>query len=389
MRSGVPASIVKVVLVLLLSGVGGRAAPTGNALIIVRGGTERSIALDVRHGHPAVSVSQLARALGYGLTGDRLKLGDDVVRFFPGSPFFAVGNDIYQMANSTYRSESDLMIPIGWALDWLPRARSGRWRNMDGRLVERPSTAGKPPERDSWLVLIDPGHGGHDPGTVGVSGTKEKDVTLAVARLLAKRLRAEPGIEVVLTRDSDTLIALADRPRMAEIRGMTSTPDLFISIHGNSMPKKPSSTRGFETYFLSIAKTEQARRVAMRENDALKYEGDAPIEELDPLQFMLTDLQSTANVQESRILAATINRSMAAGVPGHDRGVKQGPFHVLVNAGMPAVLVEVGYLSNSGEERLLRSSSHQAKISDALADAVVSYLAEYGRRIWSSYNSSG
>ncbi|MGD8699253.1 MAG: N-acetylmuramoyl-L-alanine amidase, partial [Gemmatimonadales bacterium] len=164
---------------------------------------------------------------------------------------------------------------------------------------------------------------------------------------------------------------------------------LFISIHGNSMPKKPSSTRGFETYFLSIAKTEQARRVAMRENEALKYEGDAPIEDLDPLQFMLTDLQSAANLQESRILAATINRSLAAGVGGQDRGVKQGPFFVLVNAGMPAVLVEVGYLSNSKEEKLLRSPSYQAKISDALADAVVNYLAEYGRRIWSSYNSSG
>lgn len=384
-----PASIAKVVLVVLLSGVGGRPAPTGSALVIVRGGTERTIALDVRHGHPAVSVSQLARALGYPLSGDRLKLGDDVVRFFPGSPFFAVGADVYQMANSTYRGDSDLMIPIGWALEWLPRARSGRWRNMDGRLVERPSTAGQPPEHDSWLVLIDPGHGGHDPGTIGVSGTKEKDVTLAIARLLAKRLRAEPGIEVVLTRDSDTLVALADRPRMAEIQGMKSTPDLFISIHGNSMPRKPSSTRGFETYFLSIAKTEQARRVAMRENEALKYEANAPIEELDPLQFMLTDLQSTANVQESRILAATVNQSMAAGVAGHDRGVKQGPFHVLVNAGMPAVLVEVGYLSNGSEEKQLRSSSHQAKISDALADAVVNYLAEYGRRIWSSYNSSG
>lgn len=376
-------------LVVLLSGVGSRPAPAGNALVVVRGGTERSVALDVRQGYAAVPVSKLARALGYGLTGERLKLGEDVVSFFAGSPFFSVGNEIYQLVNPAYRSDSELMVPIGWALDWLPRARSRRWRKMDGRLVERPATAGQPPKRESWLVVIDPGHGGKDPGTIGVAGTKEKDVTLAISRLLAKRLRAEPGIDVVLTRDRDTLIAFADRTSAAQLHGMKATPDLFISIHGNSMPKKPSSTRGFETYFLSIAKTEQARRVAMRENEALKFENDSPIEELDPLQFMLTDLHSTANLQESRILAAAVNHSMASAVGGQDRGVKQGPFFVLVNAGMPAVLVEVGYLSNKQEEKLLRSSSYQAKISDALADAVVSYLAEYGRRIWSSYNSSG
>jgi N-acetylmuramoyl-L-alanine amidase len=385
----VPASIAKVALILVLSGVAGRPAPAGNALVVVRGGAARSVPLDLGRGYPAAPASQLAQALGYSVAGDRLMLGEDVVRFSAGSPFFSFGREVYQLANPAYRGDSDLMIPINWALDWLPRVRARRWRNMDGRLVERPSTTLQPPDRDSWLVVIDPGHGGKDPGTIGVAGTKEKDVTLAIAQRLAKRLRAEAGIEVVLTRDRDTLIAFADRPRAAQLRGMQSTPDLFISIHGNSMPKKPSSTRGFETYFLSVAKTEQARRVAMRENEALKYEGDSPIEELDPLQFMLTDLQSTANLQESRILAATINRSMAAGVGGQDRGVKQGPFRVLVNAGMPAVLVEVGYLSNSKEEKLLRSSSYQAKISDALADAVVNYLAEYGRRIWSSYNSSG
>jgi N-acetylmuramoyl-L-alanine amidase len=388
-RSGVPGSIAKVALIVLLSGVAGRLAPLGNALLVVRGGATRSVPLDIGRGYPAAPASQLARALGYSVAGERLTLGDDEVRFCAGSPFFSFGREVYQLANPVYGSDSDLMIPISWALDWLPRVRSRRWRNMDGRLVERPSTTLQPPERDAWLVLIDPGHGGQDPGTIGVAGTKEKDVTLAIAQLLAKRLRAETGIEVVLTRDRDTLVALGDRPRITHLKGMKATPDLFISIHGNSMPRKPSSTSGFETYFLAVAKTEQARRVAMRENESLKYEGDSPIEDLDPLQFMLTDLQSTANLQESRLLAATINRRMAASVTAQDRGVKQGPFHVLVNATMPAVLVEVGYLSNGKEEKLLRSPSYQAKISDALADAVVRYLAEYGRRIWSSYNSSG
>ncbi|MGD8700427.1 MAG: N-acetylmuramoyl-L-alanine amidase, partial [Gemmatimonadales bacterium] len=267
-----PASIAKVALIVALTGVANRPAPTGNALVVVRGGATRSVPLDVGHGYPAASASQLARALGYSVDGDRLVMGDDVASFSAGSPFFSFGQDVHQLANPAYRGDSGLMIPISWALDWLPQVRSRRWRNMDGRLVERPSTTLQPPERDSWLVVIDPGHGGRDPGTIGVAGTKEKEVTLAIAQRLAKRLRAEPGIDVVLTRDRDTLIAFADRPRAAQLQGLQATPDLFISIHGNSMPKKPSSTRGFETYFLSIAKTEQARRVAMRENEALKYE---------------------------------------------------------------------------------------------------------------------
>ncbi len=238
-------------------------------------------------------------------------------------------------------------------------------------------------------MVIDPGHGGEDPGTVGLLGTREKDLTLAIGRRLAKRLGRERGIEVMLTRDRDTLVSLGDRPRFAQLDGVDTSADLFLSIHGNSMPRKPNSTRGFETYFLHVAKTEEARRVALRENASLRFEADRPIEELDPLQFMLTDLQSTANLRESRRFATQINRSLSLAVSAPDRGVRQGPFRVLVGATAPAVLVEVGYLSNRSEEKQLRSPSYQAKIADALADAVVNYLAEYGRRIWSSYGSGG
>jgi N-acetylmuramoyl-L-alanine amidase len=107
------------------------------------------------------------------------------------------------------------------------------------------------------------------------------------------------------------------------------------------------------------------------------------------LQFILSDLQSTGNLRESSLFATAVNRSMAMAVEAPDQGVRQGPFGVLVGATIPAVLVEVGYLSNRSEERQLRSSSYQAKIADALADAVVNYLAEYGRRVWSSYRSGG
>ena len=161
--------------------------------------------------------------------------------------------------------------------------------------------------------------------------------------------------------------------------------ETFISIHGNSMPKKPNSTRGFETYFLAVAKTEEARQVALRENASLRFEGDdAEAAGLDPLQFMLSDLQSTANLRESSLFASSINRSMGVTLPTPDLGVRQAGFWVLIGASMPAALVEVGYLSNPSEEKQLRSGSYQAKIADALADGIVNYLAGYGQRVWST-----
>jgi N-acetylmuramoyl-L-alanine amidase len=371
----------------VLLGVLGLAPSPAGVLEVVKGGSSRSVPLEEGRGYPAAGAAALARALGYAWTDNTIDMGGERVRFSVGSPFFSVGQEVFQLPNPVYREGPRVMIPVSWALDWLPHARSRNWRALDGRLVERPTTTVRPPRRDSWLVVIDPGHGGKDPGTIGVGGTKEKDVTLAIGRKLAERLGREADIEVVLTRDRDTLIALADRPRVTQLRGMQTTPDLFVSIHGNSMPRKPSSHRGVETYFLAAAKTEQARQVALRENSAIEFEPDARPEDLEPLQFILSDLQSTGNLRESSLLAAAVAGAVDEQLQSPNLGVKQAGFLVLVGATMPAVLVEVGYLSNRDEEKLLRSSSYQAKIADALAEAVVEYLEGYGRRVWSSYGS--
>ncbi len=374
---------------LTLLGGSGSAGPTAESLIIVRGGKTHSVPVQRHRGYPAAPAAELAEALGYRFADGAMESADGRIRFADGSPFFTVGADIFQLANPAYRWRGGLMVPVSWALDWLPRAQARSWRYLDGRLVERPAAVGPPERARPWTVVIDPGHGGVDPGTVGVLGTQEKEVTLAIGRRLAQKLAREPGIQVVLTRDRDTLIDLADRPRFAQLGGDRVTADLFLSIHGNSMPRKPHSIQGFETYFLAVAKTDEARRVAMRENASLRFETNRPVEDLEPLQFMLSDLQSTANLRESRRFATVINQNMGGVLSTPDRGVRQGPFQVLVGATMPAVLVEVGYLSNRSEEKLLRSSSYQAKIADALADAVVNYLAEYGRRVWYSYGSGG
>jgi len=386
----VRASIASCVLGLPLVFALGWAVPAPDVLVVVKAGSARSVPVVVEQGYPAASAAALAEALGYSWTGGAIYMDGERARFAPGSPFFSLGKEVFQLPNAVYRDGANWMIPMTWALDWLPRVRSRQWRNLDGRLVERPPTTARPPERDSWVVVIDAGHGGRDPGAIGVQGTREKDITLAIAKELGKRLERERDIEVVLTRDRDTLIALGDRPRILQVQGRSDNPpDLFLSIHGNSMPKKPNSTRGVETYFLAVAKTEQARQVALRENSALEFEGEVRPEDLEPLQFILSDLQSAGNLRESSLLAASIDHSMRTSLDAPSLGVRQAGFVVLVGATIPAVLVEVGYLSNREEEKLLRSSSYQAKIADALADAVVDYLAEYGRRIWYSYGSGG
>jgi N-acetylmuramoyl-L-alanine amidase len=367
----------------------GWAEPTADVLVVVKDGSTQSIPLEADRGFPVAPATVLAEALGYSWFDAAMLLDGDRALFAPGSPFFSVGDLVFQLPNPVYRDGQRVMIPVSWALEWLPRARARRWRYLDGRLVELPRSMVQPPERESWLVVIDAGHGGPDPGTIGVRGTKEKDITLAIAKQLAKRLDREPNVQPVLTRDSDTLIAFADRPRIPQLKGAEQPPDLFVSIHVNSMPKKPSSIRGVETYFLAVAKTEQARQVAERENAAIHFEDDVRAEDLEPLQFILADLESTGNLQESRLFASSVDRSLKGALETPSRGVKQAGFLVLIGAPMPAVLVEVGYLSNKDEEKLLRSSSYQAKIADALADAVVNYLAEYGRRVWYSYGSGG
>ena len=365
------------------------AAPLADELVVVRNGSTRSITTERALGYPSIEAAALASALSYAWTGETMHMDGERVRFSPGSPFFSVGDRVYQLPNPVYHSGRHLMVPVSWALDWLPRVRPRRWRHLDGRLVELPPSTPRPPKRDSWVVLIDPGHGGQDPGAIGVRGTREKDVTLSIATRLARELEREEGVEAFLTRDRDTLIALADRPRVLRLRGVEHTPDLFLSIHANSMPRKPNATRGFESYFLAVAKSDEARQVALRENSSLQFEEGREPEDIDPLQFMLSDLQSAGNLRESSLFANTISSILSAKLSAPDLGVRQAGFWVLWEANMPAVLVEVGYLSNTSEERQLRSSSYQAKIADALADAVVTYLSEYGQRVWSSYDAGG
>jgi N-acetylmuramoyl-L-alanine amidase len=180
-------------------------------------------------------------------------------------------------------------------------------------------------------------------------------------------------VEVLMTRSTDTLIALSDRGRIANKAGAT----LFVSIHVNAANprwRNPGAARGFETYFLSEAKTDDERRVEAMENEAVKYEGEEEVEPGDPVAFILNDMKQNEFLRESSDLASAIQRKLGGMHPGPSRGVKQAGFVVLVKAFMPAVLVEVGFGSNRAEAAFITSANGQAKLAAAITDAVVEYL---------------
>lgn len=206
----------------------------------------------------------------------------------------------------------------------------------------------------------------------------EKNITLAISRVVARELEGR-GHRVVMTRTRDTLIALADRGKIAN----QQKGDLFLSIHVNAANPRwtnASSARGFETYFLAEAKTEDARRVEQMENDAVRFETATDVAAGDPLSFIVTDMQQNEHLRESSDLAATVQRHLSRIHPGPNRGVKQAGFRVLVSAFMPAVLIEVGFGTNPAEAAWMSDSVEQARIARAIADAAEEYLAHFERR---------
>ncbi len=214
----------------------------------------------------------------------------------------------------------------------------------------------------SPTVVIDPGHGGADLGARGPGDVLEKEHTLAVAKKLAKLLRAQ-GSEVVLTRTADVFVALSERTEIAN----RSHAALFVSIHVNSAPEQDIA--GVETYFLSLeASDDEAMRVAMTENDVFKQEGTAD-EGRDVVGAILGDLIRTEHLRDSSALAAKIQRHLAS-LPGASRGVKQAPFVVLTGVNMPAALVEIGFISNPAESARMGQRDRQDAIAKALAAAI-------------------
>ena len=241
-----------------------------------------------------------------------------------------------------------------------------------------------PAKHGRRTIIVDAGHGGVDNGMSGPIGRGpkiyEKDVTLAVANKLGRQLEGQ-GIDVVYTRTADTLIALDDRGRIAN----RAKGDLFISIHVNAANpnwRDPGGSRGFETYFLSEARTEDARRVEQMENSVVRLESRPQASASgDPLSFIVSDMTQNQHLRESSELAEMIQARLGTMHPGPSRGVKQAGFRVLVTAYMPAVLVEIGFGTNPKEAAYLNDPSKQNALATAIANAAMEYLQRYEGRL--------
>lgn len=215
-------------------------------------------------------------------------------------------------------------------------------------------------------VVIDPGHGGKDPGAIGFSGLKEKDVVLKVAKKVAARLAARGEYEIIMTRDRDKFIPLEERTAIANSR----RADLFVSIHANSAPNRKA--HGVETYFLSLASSKDEMRAAARENASSSGQ-------LSDLQAILQDLMQNSKIEESSRLAGMVQEQLYKGLQKYhvaDLGVKKAPFVVLIGARMPAILAEIGFISNAQEEKNLRSDRYL----DAVAEQIVTGIMRYSRQ---------
>ncbi|MBW3535974.1 MAG: N-acetylmuramoyl-L-alanine amidase [Gemmatimonadetes bacterium] len=313
---------------------------------------------------------------------------------------------LLQLVDEPYRFGDDVWVPLQLLTDFLPSRLADGYafeadpptlRVLEAELwsevlVEPGSTgagattAGEPPstaraspppaapDPSPRVVVIDPGHGGGDPGAMGVGGLREKDVALAVALVLAEELRTRPGLEVHLTRDADRLVPIWGRGQWAtDVKG--SRPGVFISLHANAVSRRDA--RGFETYFLSEARTEHERRVAALENAPLERERAAAGDGEVGLDFILKDLHNLDHAHWSALLAELIQDRMAPVHPGPNRGVKQAPLAVITNALMPAVLVELGFITNREEERVLGRPAFHADAARALADAVMAFFERY------------
>jgi N-acetylmuramoyl-L-alanine amidase len=238
------------------------------------------------------------------------------------------------------------------------------------------------PERAIKRLVLDPGHGGEDPGALGRRGTREKAVVMDVALRLKTKLEKQ-GFEVILARDTDKFVSLAERTELGTIhsgtasRGNGRKADLFISIHANSAPNRAAC--GLETYFLSEAKTDWERAVAARENAAFETEDSSNgLNAGGDVGLILADLAQNEYLVESSELAARIQEATVPYARIKDRGVRQANFYVLRNNFMPAVLVECGFLSNKSEEKLLRQPEHRERLAEGISRGIIEFTKLYG-----------
>lgn len=215
-------------------------------------------------------------------------------------------------------------------------------------------------------IVIDPGHGGKDPGAVGKNGLQEKDITLKLGRMLREKLMNEAGAKIIMTRETDVFIPLEERTAIAN----SQDADLFVSLHINASPKRTAT--GVETYILSISNNEEAKRVAARENAT-------STRSVSDLEFILNDLIKTAKTNDSARLATVVQDNLVSQLREKyknikSNGVKGAPFYVLVGTKMPSILIEASFISNPEEEERLKDEEYLKEIIEGISSGLLKYI---------------
>ncbi|MEE8191406.1 MAG: N-acetylmuramoyl-L-alanine amidase [Gemmatimonadales bacterium] len=372
-------------------------APTTITVATARGSMAVPVAME--RGHPALPAPLLQRLLPVAerrLDGWAfVDFADQPFQFLLGAPVLLYAGRLLPLVGGAYVARDTLFVPLQWLTEYIPAMfaegyrydpRAARFEEVRlGPVVtasyEAASELGRRSGfRMAHLVVLDAGHGGVDNGNPGrylPRGVQEKHVNLAIAKLLRTELEAH-GIDVLMTRSTDTLIDLRQRAPMCR-----NECDLFVSIHVNSMPRRRGYERinGVETYFLGDALTEEARRVAEMENEALRYETGAAAEMDADLAFIFKDLHTNEFLRESALLADLVQSQAAVVHPGEDRGVSQNRFVVLATATRPAILLETGFATNRRDGAYLASTEGQRELAKAAAAGIVEYLRQYESKV--------
>ena len=403
MSRAVPARPWMGVVALMFLGPAMVAAQARPHLEIERGdGSSTRVSVQLDRGFASVPLSVLA-GLGWGVREDgrdvTLTAAEEIsITMRVDSPFFRWDGVVLQLTDAPYRSGGLTFIPVQFLADFLPRRLPGLYdfsgdqsllRAGDLALLGQAVASGGaegsaaevraagPSAYDGVrVVVIDAGHGGEDPGALGPGGIREKEVALGIALYLERVLERQPDLEVHMIRDDDTFVDVWERGQIAtDVKG--ERPGIFVSIHANSFPSRREA-RGFETYFLSEARTEHERRVAAIENAPLSMRADGIDDgQLEELDFILRDLKNYDHAHWSENLASLVQDELDGVHPGPNRGVKQSVLAVLTNALMPAVLVEIGYLSNETEARALAEDEFHRSSAEAIGEAVVRFFERY------------
>ncbi|MDI6740935.1 MAG: N-acetylmuramoyl-L-alanine amidase [Candidatus Edwardsbacteria bacterium] len=324
-----------------------------------------------------------------------IKFPGHTLRFSADNTFFICDGKSLNLYNPVRLYNGELWVPLELFKRFLiPQwGRSVIWDEASRRLsiggvlpdqVQTPAL--RPRKTDDGAhgikkIVLDPGHGGKDPGAVGPGRTYEKDINLDIAQKLKTILEDDFGLIVVMTRDDDTFIPLSDRTALAN----KEAADLFISIHCNAAPKKKralKTMRGFETYFLSVAKTDEARATAAMENAAVEFEQpDRKVRDQDEVQFILWDMIQNEFLIESSDLAELIQEGIKSRVAVPSRGISQAGFYVLNGAYMPAVLIETAFISYKEEEKLLKTDAFREKLARGIAGGIGAFARKYQRTL--------